>query len=234
MDINIIGKNAQINMVDFFAIENDNGMDSINFILERNQGGVDLSDFFGFIVYRNKNGTRTEPLIKTITDDKVILNWTITRMVTSVPGRFEFCITLCESQNIEEIKEGAKMWSTIKNQLMVSEGLTGNDYASTTEPIIVEMMRIAAEVKTYQNNIDDRFNELFNGIFDRANDAANNLAALGLDINSLEVGTTTLETKVAELSTKLDEAMIKLNELITQMTPPITPDPTPTPVEVGA
>lgn len=148
MNIQIIGKEIQVDSVEMFAIENDNLTESTNFIIDRYQGDTDLNELFPFVVYRNVNGIHFEILEKTLSQDdtKIIAKWITTRAVTEVDGRFDFCITFVGSKNYTDINNGSSVWSTKISSLNVAKSLIGEDYSFTEEPVLIELMRLVTEV----------------------------------------------------------------------------------------
>lgn len=151
MNINVVGKNVQADSVQLFAIENDNLTEDVVFVFDRYQGSTDLSVLFGYIVYSNRLGTRAEILTTKIVGDKVYATWKIGRAVTSIPGRFDFCITFSSSSDPETIPQGTKTWSTKTNFFTVLEGLTSGEYAIPTEPIIVQMLAQVSDIQAQIN-----------------------------------------------------------------------------------
>lgn len=152
MNIRIIGKNILIDSVETFAIENDNSTELVNFIIDRYQNETDLSTLYGFIVYSNNLGVRFDILNTELVDDKIYAKWEITRALTTVNGRFDFCIVFIDSQNYNDISQESKVWSTNIAHSKISSSLVGEDYAVPNEPIILQMMKIATDVTSIERD----------------------------------------------------------------------------------
>jgi len=206
MDIYVIGKNVQADDVEVFAIENDSLTQDANFILDRFQGGTDLSLLYGYIVYQNSLGTRIEPMTLSVVGDKVHAKWAVSRIVTSTPGRFDFCLTFSGSGYPDKITDDPKTWSTKINHFTILESLTGDDYAIPAEPILIEMMRISSEVKTLKTNINLQFEEMFTSLLAKAQ-----LASSNIDIVNTNMATT--NTKMTELSVIVNSIIGLINDI---------------------
>lgn len=193
MDIYVIGKNVQADNVEVFAIENDSLTQNANFILDRYQNGTDLYSLYSYIVYQNKLGTRIEPMELTLVGDKIHAKWAVSRIVTSTPGRFDFCLTFSGTGYPDEITTDPLTWSTKINHFTVLEGLSGNDYAIPAEPILIEMMRLSSEVKSLKTNINIQFEEMFSSLLAKSQLSSDNLDTINTKI-------TTTNTKLTELS----------------------------------
>ena len=204
MDIYVIGKNVQADDVEVFAIENDSLTQDANFILDRFQGGTDLSLLYGYIVYQNSLGTRIEPMVLTIVGDKVHAKWAVSRIVTSTPGRFDFCLTFSGTGYPDQITTDSKTWSTKINHFTILESLTGEDYAIPAEPILIEMMRLSSEVKNLKTNINTQFEEMFSSLLAKSQLASSNLDTVNTNMN-------TTNTKATELFTTIDTIIDMIN-----------------------
>ncbi len=206
MDIYVIGKNVQADDIEVFAIENDSLTQDANFILDRFQGGTDLSLLYGYIVYQNSLGTRIEPMVITIVGDKVHAKWAVSRIVTSTPGRFDFCLTFSGTGYPDQIITDSKTWSTKINHFTILESLTGEDYAIPAEPILIEMMRISSEIKSLKDNVNIQFEEMFSTLM-----AKTQLAAGNIDIVNGNMATT--NTKMTELSVIVNSVVGLINDI---------------------
>lgn len=152
MEISVIGKNIQIDSVDSLAVENDNSTETVVFILDKFQNGLDLSVLNPFIIYSNSYGVRSEVMKKTIVDDKIYVEWVLTRAVTCANGRFDFCITFISSDNYTDISGNTKVWSTNIAHTKISGSLVGEEYIVPVEPIITQLLAVAAGI-TESGNI---------------------------------------------------------------------------------
>ena len=206
MDIYVIGKNVQADDIEVFAIENDSLTQDANFILNRYQGETDLFSLYGYIVYKNSLGTRIEPLTLSLVGDKVYAKWPVSRIVTSTPGRFDFCLTFSGSGYPDKIITDPKTWSTKINHFTILESLTGDNYAIPVEPILIEMMRISSEVKTLKNNINLEFETMFSSLLAKAQ-----LASSNIDI--VNTNMTTTNTKMTEFSTIINNVVAIIDDI---------------------
>jgi len=206
MDIYVIGKNVQADDIEVFAIENDNLTQDANFILDRFQGGTDLSLLYGYIVYQNSLGTRIEPMVLTVVGDKVHAKWAVGRIVTSTPGRFDFCLTFSGTGYPDQITTDPQTWSTKINHFTILESLTGEDYAIPAEPILIEMMRISSEVKTLKTNINLQFEEMFTSLLAKAQLASSNIGIVNTNM-------ATTNTKMTELSVIVNSIVGLINDI---------------------
>lgn len=159
MDIRIIGRDVQIDTVETLAVENDNKTETANFILDRyTEGGVDLWTMNGFLVYLNDLGVRFEILDSNLVEDKIHAKWIVTRALTTVNGRFSFCLTFLNADTYDGLPNAEKVWSTNVAQSNISGSLVGENYAVPEEPIILQMLQIASQIvidgKTSKENAD--------------------------------------------------------------------------------
>ena len=153
MEIRVIGRDIQIDSSAAIAIENDNETETLNFILDNyTESGVDLSTLYGFMVYANKLGTRTEILDMQRIGDKLHASWTVTRSLTTINGRFLFCLTFISAQDYERLSKSEKVWSTNIAKSNITGSLVGDDYAVPEEPIILKMQQIAAQVAAIERD----------------------------------------------------------------------------------
>lgn len=206
MDIYVIGKNVQADDIEIFAIENDSLTQDADFILDRYQNGTDLFSLYGYIVYKNSLGTRIEPMELTLVDNKVHAKWKVSRIVTSTPGRFDFCLTFSGSGYPDKITDDPKTWSTKINHFTILESLTGDDYAIPVEPILIEMMRISSEVKTLKTNINLQFEEMFSALLAKAQ-----LASSNLEIVNTNMATT--NAKMVDFQTIVNNVVALINDI---------------------
>lgn len=147
MDIRIIGRDIQIDATAAMAIENDNATETACFILDRyTESGVDLSVMSGFIVYANELGTRFEVLNMELDGDRIQAKWTVTRSLTTVNGRFLFCLTFLSADTYEGLPDAEKVWSTNIAKSNITSSLVGDDYAVPEEPIMLQMLEIAGQI----------------------------------------------------------------------------------------
>ncbi len=146
MDITIIGKDIQIDSVETLAVKNDNSTETIVFILDQFQNGIDLSLLNPFIIYSNIYGVRSEVLTKKVVEEKIYIEWVLTRAVTCINGRFDFCITFISSDNYADISADVKVWSTNIAHTKISGSLAGEEYAVPEEPLILQLLKIAAGI----------------------------------------------------------------------------------------
>lgn len=145
MEIRVIGRDVQIDQTTAIAVENDNATETACFILDRyTESGIDLSQMSGFIVYSNELGTRFEALNTALVGDKIQASWSVTRSLTTVNGRFLFSLTFLNTENYTELPSAEKVWSTNIAKSNITGSLVGDDYAVPEEPIILQMLEIAA------------------------------------------------------------------------------------------
>lgn len=152
IDIRVEGKNILIDSVEILAIENDNSTEEVRFVIDRYQNGEDISKLYGFIVYSNALGCRFEALETNISDDFVYAHWIITRAVTAVNGRFDFCLTFISSQNYNDISGNTKVWATNIAHSRILSSLVGEDYAVPVEPIIIQIESIATKITSIERD----------------------------------------------------------------------------------
>ena len=172
MEIRVVGRDIQIDSSAAIAIENDNETETLNFILDNyTESGVDLSTLHGFIVYSNQLGTRFEALSMEQIGDKIQAKWVVTRALTTINGRFLFCLTFLSAATYEGLPNAEKVWSTNVAKSNISGSLVGDDYAVPEEPIILQMLQIASQVTSIERDS--------NANADRAEAAAERAEAIG-------------------------------------------------------
>lgn len=172
MEIRVIGRDIQINATTSIAVENDNATETACFIIDRyTESGIDLSSMSGFIVYSNAIGTRFEALDMELVKDKIQAKWTVARSLTTINGRFLFCLTFLSADTYDGLPNAEKVWSTNVTKSNISGSLVGDDYAVPEEPIILQMLQIANQVTSIER--DSKENA------DRAEAAAERAEAIG-------------------------------------------------------
>lgn len=153
MEIRVIGRDVQIDAAATIAIENDNATETANFILDRfTESGIDLWSMNGYIVYQNDLGTRFEALDMALVGDKIQARWVVTRTLTTINGRFLFCLTFLSADTYEGLPNAEKVWSTNVAKSNISGSLVGDDYAVPEEPIILQMLQIANQVTSIERD----------------------------------------------------------------------------------
>lgn len=178
MEIRIIGRDIQIDATATIAVENDNATETACFILDRyTESGIDLSAMNGFIVYSNELGTRFEALNTVLVEDKIQAKWVVTRTLTTINGRFSFCLTFLSAGTYEGLPSAKKVWSTNVARSNISGSLVGDDYAVPEEPIILQMLEIASQVVSQGNAVKENA--------DRAEAAAERAEAIGGSLDEI-------------------------------------------------
>lgn len=153
MDIRVIGRDIQIDTTAAMAIENDNATETACFILDQyTESGIDLSQMCGFIVYSNALGTRFEALKMERAGDKILAKWVVTRSLTTVNGRFLFCLTFLSADTYDDLPGAEQVWSTNIAKSNITGSLVGDDYAVSEEPIILQMLEIANQVTSIERD----------------------------------------------------------------------------------
>lgn len=172
MEIRVIGRDIQIDATATIAVENDNATETACFILDRyTDSGIDLWSMNGFIIYLNALGTRFEALDMALVGDKIQAKWIVTRTLTTINGRFSFCLTFLSADTYDGLPNAEKVWSTNVAKSNISGSLVGDDYAVPEEPIILQMMQITNQVTSIER--DSKANA------DRAEAAAERAEAIG-------------------------------------------------------
>lgn len=212
MDITIIGKDIQIDSVETLAVENDNSTETIVFVLDKFQNGMDLSLLNPFVIYSNIYGVRSEILTKRVIEEKIYIEWILTRAVTCVNGRFDFCITFISSDDYNDISSDVKVWSTNIAHTKISGSLVGEEYAVPEEPIIVQMMQIANQVTIMEQNSRENA--------DHADAAAKKVEATSERLDSIEQKLNQAERIIEEVNTKIttvDELIKSISGTVDQI-----------------
>lgn len=167
----ISGRAIQITARDIISVQDDTNTQTIEFVFDKDNLSYDLSTLNPFVVYRTAqdNGARFEICTKTVTDNDIRVQWVIRKPVTYATGRLQFQVIFTDTPDpITNVSE--HRWSTTITTVTIPPTLAKENYAIEPEPIIEQMMSIAAEVVEAGDKVDRA-----EAAAERAEDAADSI-----------------------------------------------------------
>lgn len=146
LNVEVNGREIRVNATDVISVQDDTSTQIIDFVLDKNEISYDLSLLTAFIVYQpaSASGARFEICKKTVEDSNIIVRWIIKKEATFSTGKLRFQLVFTDGSGPGV--ESAHRWATKIVTVTIPETLTTGQYAVPTEPIIEQMMEIAASV----------------------------------------------------------------------------------------
>lgn len=145
MDLHIDSRDIRVTVQDIISVQDDTNTQVIEFVFAKELLEYALWELNAFVIYAvsGSSGVRFDICTKTVTDSELKVQWVIRKPVTYAEGKLQFQVVFTDTPDpITKVSE--HRWSTKIATVTIPKTLAREKYAIDTEPVIEQMMAIAA------------------------------------------------------------------------------------------
>ncbi|MCB6569462.1 hypothetical protein LI142_08110 [Eubacterium limosum] len=146
MDLHIDSRDIRVTVQDIISVQDDTNTQVIEFVFTKELLEYALWELNAFVIYAvsGSTGVRFDICTKTVTDTELKVQWVIRKPVTYAEGKLQFQVVFTDTPDpITKVSE--HRWSTKIAMVTIPKTLAREKYAIDTEPVIEQMMAIAAQ-----------------------------------------------------------------------------------------
>lgn len=146
MDLHIDSRDIRVTVQDIISVQDDTNTQVIEFVFTKELLEYALWELNAFVIYAvsGSTGVRFDICTKTVTDSELKVQWVIRKPVTYAEGKLQFQVVFTDTPDpITKVSE--HRWSTKIATVTIPKTLAREKYAIDTEPVIEQMMAIAAQ-----------------------------------------------------------------------------------------
>lgn len=146
MDLHIDSRDIRVTVQDIISVQDDSNTQVIEFVFTKELLEYALWELNAFVIYAvsGSTGVRFDICTKTVTDSELKVQWVIRKPVTYAEGKLQFQVVFTDTPDpITKVSE--HRWSTKIATVTIPKTLAREKYAIDTEPVIEQMMAIAAQ-----------------------------------------------------------------------------------------
>lgn len=146
MDLHIDSRDIRVTVQDIISVQDDTNTQVIEFVFTKELLEYALWELNAFVIYAvsGSSGVRFDICTKTVTDSELKVQWVIRKPVTYAEGKLQFQVVFTDTPDpITKVSE--HRWSTKIAMVTIPKTLAREKYAIDTEPVIEQMMAIAAQ-----------------------------------------------------------------------------------------
>lgn len=146
MDLHIDSRDIRVTVQDIISVQDDTNTQMIEFVFTKELLECALWELNAFVIYAvsGSTGVRFDICTKTVTDTELKVQWVIRKSVTYAEGKLQFQVVFTDTPDpITKVSE--HRWSTKIAIVTIPKTLAREKYAIDTEPVIEQMMAIAAQ-----------------------------------------------------------------------------------------